>query len=279
MFLMRQHHFIRCCLGAALAAGVVGIAGPVAAKNDFDALLAEITFDAPQTGLQLPGGDAPAEAESTPPVAEAATPPADSPLSLPADKAESWVTSQAEPETADAADPAPLTDAAPPLAEATAPVAGVPEEASQTAPVPTQPVVPTRPVPTQPVPAEGGVIVHGSVPGHAVAHGGDGSCSTCGPAGHRGHGAFCQPYVPPRLPSSTFYQYWRTNACNVNVWDGFRNRCHNPVDLSIKHEAHRCGLGACASGHCVSGHCTSSCESGAGTDCGPLPAEWCDQAG
>ncbi|MEM6473624.1 MAG: hypothetical protein AAF802_28965 [Planctomycetota bacterium] len=74
----------------------------------------------------------------------------------------------------------------------------------------------------------------------------------------------CHPYTTPRLPVSTFYQYWRTNACNVNVWDGFRNRCHTTIDLSIKKKS-LCG----------------GCDSGCGhvyqaVDCGPQPAEWCD---
>lgn len=83
---------------------------------------------------------------------------------------------------------------------------------------------------------------------------------------------FCQPYTPPQLPTSTFYQYWRSNACNTHVWDGFRNRCHSSLDLSGlkcgKGCGHGCGCGACD--HVAPAGCS---------DCGPAPAEWCDQPG
>lgn len=75
---------------------------------------------------------------------------------------------------------------------------------------------------------------------------------------------FCQPYMPPQLPTSTFYQYWRSNACNVNVWNGFKNRCHPHIDLSLN-KKQSCG--------CDAGGCASGCSTG---DCGPMPAEWSD---
>ncbi len=35
----------------------------------------------------------------------------------------------------------------------------------------------------------------------------------------------CTPHVTPSLPYSTFYQYFRSNKCNTNVWDGYRQHC------------------------------------------------------
>jgi hypothetical protein len=98
----------------------------------------------------------------------------------------------------------------------------------------------------------------------------------CGHANCGGHGCkkhlgkritegYCLPYTPPQVPTSTFYQYWRTNACNVNVWDGFRNRCPSHIDMSInkKHG-------------CMHGKCGDAYQSGAAAcgDCGPPPSEW-----
>lgn len=70
----------------------------------------------------------------------------------------------------------------------------------------------------------------------------------------------CVPYMPPRLPNSTFYQMWRSSPCNVNVWDGYRRHCKPDIDLSIKKRS-------CASGGCGEVYAA---------DCGPAPAEWCD---
>ena len=100
------------------------------------------------------------------------------------------------------------------------------------------------------------------------------ACGSCGKNGCRLAQRFsetpCQAYVPPQIPTSSFYQYWRSNACNTRVWDGFRNRCHTTVDLSM----HRKSCQPCAGG-CSSG-CGPICESNAALDCGPVPTEWCD---
>lgn len=56
------------------------------------------------------------------------------------------------------------------------------------------------------------------------------------PVGHRcGRGgadhceqeAVCTPHLPPSLPSSTLYQYFRSNKCNSQVWDGYRQPCRH----------------------------------------------------
>lgn len=94
------------------------------------------------------------------------------------------------------------------------------------------------------------------------------ACSACNPCKKKHFEscfgeARCQPYTPPQIPVSTFYQYWRTNSCNVNVWNGFRNRCHTTIDLSIDKKS-----------HCDSCRGCGGCEA---IDCGPQPAEWCDE--
>jgi len=71
----------------------------------------------------------------------------------------------------------------------------------------------------------------------------------------------CTPYAVPQLPTSTFYQYFRSDACNTHVWDGYHNRCRDFPDLSL-HPKPLCQHNQCG------GHC------GGGTDCGQIPAEW-----
>ncbi|TWU57238.1 hypothetical protein [Rubripirellula reticaptiva] len=35
----------------------------------------------------------------------------------------------------------------------------------------------------------------------------------------------CTPHVAPCLPSSTLLQYFRTSKCNTHVWDGYQQKC------------------------------------------------------
>ena len=71
---------------------------------------------------------------------------------------------------------------------------------------------------------------------------------------------------------STFYQYWRSNACNVNVWYGFKNECHG----ANKHTMGQCDCFKEKKGLC-GGMCRKGgCEIVEPCDCGPAPAEWCD---
>lgn len=75
-------------------------------------------------------------------------------------------------------------------------------------------------------------------------------------------GVTCTPHVKPSLPSSTFYQYFRTSKCNVNVWDGYQQRCgkalkhvHGTCDCFTDKG---CGLGGCKSSDCAS--CDGGCD-------------------
>lgn len=53
----------------------------------------------------------------------------------------------------------------------------------------------------------------------------DGGCAS----GGCGQDGFCTPHNQPNLPGSTLRQYWRSNACNSNVWDGYQNECRKPM--------------------------------------------------
>lgn len=37
----------------------------------------------------------------------------------------------------------------------------------------------------------------------------------------------CTPHTAAHLPSSSFYQYFRSNKCNSQVWDGYRQHCRS----------------------------------------------------
>ena len=198
---MRQSKSFRRYALLALLAGALTSAAHVQAANDFEALLADVSFGQEPVASEPLGLEPAAQADM----------PADAPLSLPAAEAE------------------PLPG--PPATESTMPPAAIPAP------------------------------MHASA---AAVPCGDCQSGHCG--GHHGlhHEAFCQPYVPPRLPTSTFYQYWRSNSCNVHVWDGFRNRCHQCVDLTVKPKAHH---------GCLGGQCNHGCATPA-ADCGPLPEGW-----
>jgi hypothetical protein len=51
-----------------------------------------------------------------------------------------------------------------------------------------------------------------------------GSCDECEECEE---GIVCTPHTAPNLPSSSFYQYFRSNKCNSHVWDGYRQHCRS----------------------------------------------------
>ena len=166
--------------------------------------------------------------------------------------AEQMVNTQAEDLVPEVTAPAP---------EATMTLPPAPQVTDAPAPVVDQPVAP-QPVAAQPaeaplaMPAEPVVAAPVGDCGQGCS-----SCQTCDSGRGCGHkknrirDTACIPYTVPRLPSSTFYQYWRTNACYTNVWDGFRNHCPRQIDLSI--DKKKKGCSGCASGGCLA-----------------LPADW-----
>ncbi|MEO1615952.1 MAG: hypothetical protein AAFV88_08900 [Planctomycetota bacterium] len=229
--------FSRYAVMAVIAASI-SVAGPAHAKYDFDALLADVTFGQEATAPPAAGAAGGLVGTDSAPLAmPAAAPPAMSEqLPVP---------------------PAPAAAASP---TANPHMNG----AAQPMAAPMQPMA----APSQPM--------HG-MPSHvSAAPCGDGcsDCGSCASGKCGGNGclgeAHCQPYMPPQLPTSTFYQYWRTNSCNVNVWNGFRNRCHTRVDLSCKKKSL---FGGSSSG---CGDCGDVYAAPPAVDCGPAPAEWCD---
>ena len=97
-------------------------------------------------------------------------------------------------------------------------------------------------------------------------------CSTCDSGCGSCDSGNCQPYTPPRIPSSTLYQYWRSNACNVNVWYGYRNECHG----ANRHTMGNCDCFKPKKGLCAKFGQPSACQIVEPLDCGPPPAQWCD---
>ncbi|MGB7343118.1 MAG: hypothetical protein WBD20_02800 [Pirellulaceae bacterium] len=93
---------------------------------------------------------------------------------------------------------------------------------------------------------------------------GNGSCGSGGclaggcRSGNCGEGGYCTPHNQPNLPGSTLRQYWRSNACNSNVWDGYQNQCRKPLFGS---KDRGCGIGGCSTagcqGECASGACAT----------------------
>lgn len=240
---MRKRNLLSRFALAAIATGSITIAGQLQAGNDFDALLAEVDFG-----------------QASEVVEETVTPSASDIVEL-----------NAEP----IRDPAPATElASTPAAEALTMPQDSAAAATESLPTPpppaaepaTEPAAEAELPPAEPVPAAAAGV--GSAACGECASCNNHCQSGCGhQCGLKGHqfikDGFCQPYTPPRLPTSTFYQYWRSNACNVNVWDGFKNRCHPHIDLSLHHNK-GCG--------CDNG-CDSGCSAGS-LDCGPAPAEW-----
>lgn len=205
---MRQSKTIRRCALLAVLAGSLTAACQVHAANDFEALLADVTFGQQPTVNQPVG-----------------------------------------------IEPTALTNAS----------ANVAQTATDALP---EPVAPVETMPAAPIAAA--PMVDSCAGGCSTGHCGTGHCGL-------GEEAFCQPYMPPQIPTSTFYQYWRSNACNVHVWDGYRNRCHKCVDLTLKPKSHHGCNNGCATG-CTSAPCeTTACAPAPAVSCGPLPSEWCDQ--
>ena len=227
MFLMRKRTFFNRFAFAAVIAGSFTVAGQLQAKNDFEALLADVDFG----GISA--------------VQDATVPSASDSIGLPSEASELASTPTAQ------------THAAQSLA--------MPEAAPEPLPEPPGAAAPTA---DYNVSAAAGCSDCGQCESQC-------GCNSRGLCGLKKHDflkdQFCQPYTPPQVPTSTFYQYWRSNACNVHVWDGYKNRCHARVDLSI-HPKHSSGCGGCASGACNNLHPAGV------VDCGPAPAEWCGKA-
>ena len=75
---------------------------------------------------------------------------------------------------------------------------------------------------------------------------GSGGCESCGP---------CVPHNPVNLPSSTFLQYFRSNKCHTNVWDGYQQAC----GCAHKHVTGQCDCMEKSSKKCCLGSAFGSC--------------------
>lgn len=157
--------------------------------------------------------------------------------------------------------PATQVPANQPLAFPELPVAKIDQAADQVEAVAPQPIADHEHVATDHVAAP-----H-AAPCNSCGHQHIGICERIGAQVHgRIQHVGCQTYSVPRLPVSTFYQNWRSNACNVHVWDGFHNHCPSKLDMSIRH------LGPCHCGKCRGG--CGTCDKGCAST--PCDAPACD---
>ncbi len=81
----------------------------------------------------------------------------------------------------------------------------------------------------------------GSIPAE-FHHGG--GCADGGCDSEESNSGYCTPHNTPNLPGSTLRQYWKSNSCHSNVWDGYQNHCHKPHTPHKK--KHGCLHGGCA---------------------------------
>ncbi len=173
---------------------------------------------------------------------------------------------------------------------APAPAQQVSAQAPVTDPVPTpEPDAIVMPEPVPDAAAEGDVTVEQSVVSEPATLVKVPACDSCvsGCGGNRrcggqcgmGNCATCVPHTPPNLPTSSFYEYFKSNACNCRVWDGYQNRCI----WGSKHSRGECDCFAPRKKSCLSGlGChplgRGVCPAGSGTcntsGCHDLPACW-----
>jgi hypothetical protein len=70
----------------------------------------------------------------------------------------------------------------------------------------------------------------------------------------------CTPHVKPILPSSSLYQYFRSDKCYTHVWDGYRRNC----GANHKH---------------LHGECDCFTKSSKGKSCNSVLGHGCDRNG
>lgn len=70
----------------------------------------------------------------------------------------------------------------------------------------------------------------------------------------------CVPRTPVHLPASSFHQYFRSNRCYTNVWDGYTKECTDLSDSAGRGVPRpNQGCGEILNGNCG---CRSGCASG-----------------
>ena len=70
-------------------------------------------------------------------------------------------------------------------------------------------------------------------------------------SGRCGQGGYCTPHNTPNIPGSTLRQYWKSNACNCNVWDGYQNECKPPLSSRLTNLGRNGGCGGAGCGGCA----------------------------
>ncbi|MEM1069792.1 MAG: hypothetical protein AAGI63_12905 [Planctomycetota bacterium] len=151
-------------------------------------------------------------------------------------------------------DPAPLATSTP------APFVA----ASESAPAPlfNAPQAVPAPVPAARVPSQ--VVGHQM---HPMASNCQGGCSGgCEPMHATSAPIMCRPRTPVNLPSSTLLQYFRSDVCHTNVWNGYHRKCcdksHLDGSIFAPKSCAPCGevidCAPCASSNCAS--CDGSCD-------------------
>ncbi len=109
---------------------------------------------------------------------------------------------------------------------------------------------------TQGVPAIG---VESKPVGHVFRQCDNQACDT---------GIECRPHVKPQLPKSSLYQYFRSDACHTNVWDGYQRHCgahhkhaHGQCDCFEKSRNNGCHGLINTGGNCSDcGSCDALCD-------------------
>ena len=210
---------------SATTCGLLLAVARIAVGNDFDVLLQDLSFgNAPDVAKpavasakadNLPDEFAPAEGFVMPVPQKVVASTASTPLIAMPDLIEEPVARADDPaqvtvdfdEVFTSQDATASDDALAQVEEVAAPAGDVP--------APPQPEpMPLHPEPTVATPITDPVYMAGS-------------CDSC--AGNHGCGCgreiTCIPHLPPNLPHSTFLQYFRSNKCNSNVWQGYQQKC------------------------------------------------------
>lgn len=65
----------------------------------------------------------------------------------------------------------------------------------------------------------------------------------------------CPPRTAVNLPASTLHQYFRSDRCNTNVWDGYTRECSD----DHKHANGTCDCGTKKKRSCLTGLCGGRC--------------------
>lgn len=195
----------------------------IAVGNDFDVLLQDLSFGDPSPPVETLAANSPPAAESSEGVNGLLMPSPDADRARPARQ-------QPSPQQALVADPGMIEQLVPKQSHRDVDFDAVftSKEASDS----DDALADIEPVPTpEPMPMDGEPIVAAPITDPAYIHDnayvatGHGCGCGHGYGHHCGQVVTCLPHVAPNLPNSTFLQYFRSNKCYSNVWDGYHQKC------------------------------------------------------